>query len=230
MWVYRVKQHLKSSPKEGNQIHPKRLQLACIYQHFVHTDADHKALQAPFWCLNYDRRSAMPRLKEWTLAAFISFRHKPPLTPIQPATDTTHRLLQSPAKVCITDINIWCNTFALSKTVTGRPKLKTLKISYYFSRRFPSENGRKITWTATERCLQSAPRSPSKSFLFFRIKETVFASRWFWNHLHNSWYRSQTDLNSATRKSKWLLKTISRINKSAPGHDHTFPSQLLERC
>lgn len=68
-----------------------------------------------------------------------------------------------------------------------------------------------------------------KKFLFFRIKETVFASRWFWNHLHNSRYRSQTDLNSVTRKSKWLLKTISRVNKSAPGHDHTFPSHLPER-
>lgn len=36
----------------------------CLPALCVYIDADHKALQAPFWCLNYGRCSAMPQFTE----------------------------------------------------------------------------------------------------------------------------------------------------------------------
>lgn len=225
--------------KVASKIIPKKRQLntlqesstcLCLPALCVCIDANHKALQAPFWCLNYDRCSAMPQLKEWRHTAFIFQAQNYPY-----CNTTNYRYYAQITAVTCKGLHnkqwlIWCNIFALSKTVTARPKLKTLKFGYYSSRRFPSENGKKITWTARKTTPTISTSLTFKKLLFFRIKETVFASRWFWNHLQNSWYRSQTDLNSATKKSKRLLKTISRIKKSAPSHDHTFPSYLLERC
>lgn len=131
----RVKWHLKRSSKQSSWLHSKIGLLSCVCQHSAYACLIQEALQATSWCFSHDWCSAMPQLKDQmkTILLSVSFRHKTTVTVIQWTTDTTHKWLQSPAKLRI-----------MNKQNRGKSKLTTLKTKMFPSRKSHEQTARKI--------------------------------------------------------------------------------------